>query len=147
MDFGLLPAGRDRLSLAAHHRPDSIAEQDIRRLARWPRRRNTDGTPGPYRPAAADTGERSMKLLLALLAAGGLTAGLLGNLFGNDPYTVTAYFLSAEGLTPQNDVVINGARVGKDSSAPIPPDNRPRQDGAQLVLEARGSAAPPHRGP
>ena len=45
-----------------------------------------------------------MKLLLALLAAGGLTAGLLGNLFGNHPYTVTAYFLSAEGLTPQNDV-------------------------------------------
>ena len=29
-----------------------------------------------------------MKLLLALLAAGGLTAGLLGNLFGNHPYTV-----------------------------------------------------------
>src|SRR5438270_1676444 len=146
MDFGLLPAGRDRLSLAAHHGPDSIAEQDIRLLARWPRRRNTDGTPGPHRPAAADTGERPMKLLLALLAAGGLAAGLLGNLFGNHPYTVTAYFLSAEGLTPQNDVVINGARVGKVSSVAIAPDNGPSQGGAQVVLEVEGSAAPLHRG-
>src|SRR2546423_13245664 len=146
MDFGLLPAGRDRLSLAPLHRPVSIPGQDSRRLARWPRRRNTDGTPGPHRPAAADTGERSMKLLLALLAAGGLTAGLLGNLFGNHPYTGTAYFLSAEGLTPQNDVVINGARVGKDSSVSIAPDNGPSQGGAQVVLELEGSAAPLHRG-
>src|SRR5438552_16892563 len=87
-----------------------------------------------------------MKLLLALLAAGGLMAGLLGNLFGNHPYTVTAYFLSAEGLTPQNDVVINGARVGKVSSVAIAPDTGPSQGGAQVVLEVEGSAAPLHRG-
>src|SRR2546423_9972339 len=136
MDFGLLPAGRDRLSLAAYHRPDSIAEQDIRLLARWPRRRNTDGTPGPHRPAAANTGERPMKLLLALLAAGGLTAGLLGNLFGNHPYTVTAYFLSAEGLTPQTDVLINGRPVGKVSSYSIGPANAPTPGGAQEGLGA-----------
>src|SRR5207253_1717990 len=123
-----------------------MAEQDIRLLARWPRRRNTDGTPGPHRPAAADTGERPMKLLLALLAAGGLAAGLLGNLFGNHPYTVTAYFLSAEGLTSQNDVVINGARVGDVSAVAIAPDNGPSQGGAQVVLELEGSAAPLHRG-
>ena len=76
-----------------------------------------------------------MKLLLGLLAAGGLAAGLLGNLFGNHPYTVTAYFLSAEGLTPQNDVVINGARVGKVSSVAIAPDNGPSQGGAQEVTD------------
>src|SRR6266581_2137321 len=87
-----------------------------------------------------------MKLLLALLAAGGLAAGLLGNLFGNHPYTVTAYFLSAEGLTPQNDVVINGARVGKVASVSIAPDNGPSQGGAQVALEVEGSAAPLHRG-
>ena len=87
-----------------------------------------------------------MKLLLALLAAGGLTAGLLGNLFGNHPYTVTAYFLSAEGLTPQKDVVINVARVGKVSSVAIAPDNGPSQGGAEVVLEVEGSAAPLHRG-
>src|SRR5437773_11693309 len=87
-----------------------------------------------------------MKLLLALLAAGCLAAGLLGNLFGNHPYTVTAYFLSAEGLTPQNDVVINGARVGKLASVSIAPDNGPSQGGAQVVLEVEDSAAPLHRG-
>src|SRR5438445_3056679 len=85
-----------------------------------------------------------MKLLLALLAAGGLTAGLLGNLFGNQPYTVTAYFLSAEGLTPQNDVVINRARVGKVCYVAIAPDNGPSQGGAQEVLEDAGTAAPHH---
>src|SRR5438067_12011478 len=87
-----------------------------------------------------------MKLSLALLAAGGLTAGLLGNLFGNHPYTVTAYFLSAEGLTPQNDVVINGARVGKVSSVAIAPDNGASQGGAQVVLQVDGASAPLHRG-
>jgi len=87
-----------------------------------------------------------MKLLLALLAAGGLTAGLLGNLFADHSYTVTAYFLSAEGLTPANDIVINGARVGKVRSVGIAPDNGPSQGGAQVVLEIDGNAAPLHRG-
>ena len=64
-----------------------------------------------------------MKLLIGLLAAGAMAAGLLGNVFGNHPYTVTAYFLSAEGLTRENDVVINGARVGKVLSVGIAPDN------------------------
>src|SRR5438128_9501771 len=87
-----------------------------------------------------------MKLLLELRADGRLAARLLGNLYGNHPYTVTAYFLSAEGLTPQNDVVINGARVGKVASVSIAPDNGPSQGGAQVVLEVEGSAAPLHRG-
>src|SRR5438067_2417610 len=87
-----------------------------------------------------------MKLSLALLAAGGLTAGLLGNLFGNHPYTVTAYFLSAEGLVAQNDVVINGARVGKVVSVGVAPDDGASQGGAQVVLQVDGASAPLHRG-
>jgi len=87
-----------------------------------------------------------VKLLIALLAAAGLAAGLLGNLFGNHPYTVTAYFLSAEGLTPENDVVINGAKVGKVLSVGIAPDTGPSQGGAQVVLAIDASAAPLHRG-
>jgi phospholipid/cholesterol/gamma-HCH transport system substrate-binding protein len=87
-----------------------------------------------------------VKLLIALLAACGLAAGLLGNLFGNHPYTVTAYFLSAEGLTQENDVVINGARVGKVVSVGIAADNGPSQGGAQVVLEVDGSSAPLRRG-
>jgi phospholipid/cholesterol/gamma-HCH transport system substrate-binding protein len=87
-----------------------------------------------------------VKLLIALLVAGGLAAGFLGNVFGNHPYTVTAYFLSAEGLTQENDVVINGARVGKVLSVGIAPDDGPSQGGAQVVLEVDGSSAPLHRG-
>jgi phospholipid/cholesterol/gamma-HCH transport system substrate-binding protein len=87
-----------------------------------------------------------MKLLIALLAAGALAAGLLGNVFGNHSYTVTAYFLSAEGLTQENDVVINGARVGKVVSVGIAPDNGPSQGGAQVVMAIDGPSAPLHRG-
>src|SRR3979411_1285612 len=102
MDLGLFAAGRDRLSLAANHRADAIAAEDGRNPSGRPERRNADRAPGPRRPPAAVTGKRPVKLLIALLAAAGLAAGLLGNLFGNHPYTVTAYFLSAEGLTPEN---------------------------------------------
>src|ERR1700704_427082 len=87
-----------------------------------------------------------MKLLIALLAAGALLAGLLGNLFGDHGYTVTAYFLSAEGLTQENDVVINGASVGKVLSVGIAPDNGPSQGGAQVVMAIDRGAAPLHRG-
>ena len=87
-----------------------------------------------------------MKLLIGLLAAGALAAGMLGNVFGNHGYTVTAYFLSAEGLTQENDVVINGARVGKVLSVGIAPDNGPSQGGAQVVMAIDGPSAPLHRG-
>ena len=87
-----------------------------------------------------------MKLLIGLLAAGALAAGMLGNVFGNHGYTVTAYFLSAEGLTQENDVVINGARVGKVLSVGIAPDSGPSQGGAQVVMAIDGPSAPLHRG-
>ena len=87
-----------------------------------------------------------MKLLIGLVAAGALAAGMLGNVFGNHGYTVTAYFLSAEGLTQENDVVINGARVGKVLSVGIAPDNGPSQGGAQVVMAIDGPSAPLHRG-
>jgi len=82
-----------------------------------------------------------VKILFALLAGGALMlAGLLNTVFANHPYTVTAYFVSAEGLTQENDVVINGARVGKVQSVGLAPD------GAQIVLELDGRAAPLQRG-
>jgi phospholipid/cholesterol/gamma-HCH transport system substrate-binding protein len=87
-----------------------------------------------------------MKLILALLAAGTLLAGLSSALFGSHPYTVTAYFLSAEGLTPANDVVISGAKVGKVVSVGIAPDDGPSQGGAEVVLQVDGKSAPLHRG-
>jgi phospholipid/cholesterol/gamma-HCH transport system substrate-binding protein len=87
-----------------------------------------------------------MKIMVAILAAGAMLTGLATALFGNHAYTITAYFISAEGLTPQNDVVINGSRVGKVDSVSIAPDDGPSRAGAQVVLEIDGSAAPLHRG-
>jgi len=87
-----------------------------------------------------------MKLLLAIIAAGAVAAGLLGNVFGNYDYTLTAYFLSAEGLTQENDVVINGARVGKVLSVSVAADNGPSQGGAQVVMAIDRGSAPLHRG-
>jgi phospholipid/cholesterol/gamma-HCH transport system substrate-binding protein len=86
-----------------------------------------------------------IKLAVIVLGAGALLAGLLNSVLGNHPYTVTAYFLSAEGLTPQNDVVISGARVGKVTAVSVAPESAPG-GGAQVVLEIDGSAAPLHRG-
>ena len=87
-----------------------------------------------------------MKFLVVVLAAGGLLAGVTTAVFGSHPYTITAYFLSAEGLTPQNDVVINGTRVGKVDSVAVAPDDGPSHGGAQVVMEIAGSSAPLHRG-
>src|SRR4029077_8576489 len=66
--------------------------------------------------------------------------------FGNHDYTLTAYFLSAEGLTQENDVVINGARVGKVLSVSVAADNGPSQGGAQVVMAIDRGSAPLHRG-
>ena len=87
-----------------------------------------------------------MKILIAVLAAGGLLAGLAGNLLGHHPYTLTAYFLSAEGLTQENDVVINGARVGKVTSVAIAPDNGASPNGAEVVMEIDAGSSPLRRG-
>src|SRR5256714_3153437 len=146
MDFCLLAPGGDRLPRAADHRPDSLRAEDLAVRVGRRQRRRTDGTPGPFRLAAADAGKSPVKVLIGLLAAGALAAGMLGNVFGNHGYTVTAYFLSAEGLTQENDVVINGARVGKVLSVGIAPDNGPSQGGAQVVLAIDGPSAPLHRG-
>ena len=86
------------------------------------------------------------KLLVAVLAAGGVLAGLMNTVFGNHPYTVTAYFLSAEGLTAENDVVINGARVGKVVTVSVAPDSGASGGGAEVTIEVDKGAAPLHRG-
>jgi phospholipid/cholesterol/gamma-HCH transport system substrate-binding protein len=87
-----------------------------------------------------------MKALFALLAAGALLlTGLVNTVFNHHPYTVTAYFVSAEGLTQENDVVISGARVGKVQSVGLAPDGPSGPGGAQIVLELDQSA-PLHRG-
>ena len=87
-----------------------------------------------------------MKILLAVVATGTLLAGLSIGVFGGHSYTITAYFVSAEGLTPQNDVVINGARVGSVTAVSVAPDDGPDHAGAEVVMQINGGSAPLHRG-
>ncbi len=87
-----------------------------------------------------------MKILLGIVATGTLLAGLSIGVFGGHSYTLTAYFVSAEGLTPQNDVVINGARVGSVTSVSVAPDDGPGHAGAEVVMQINGGSAPLHRG-
>jgi phospholipid/cholesterol/gamma-HCH transport system substrate-binding protein len=87
-----------------------------------------------------------MKLLLVgLVAAGAMLAGLGNALFGHHDYTVNAYFLSAEGLVPRNDVVINGARVGSVSAVTVAPDGD-GPGGARVTMQIDTASAPLRRG-
>lgn len=87
-----------------------------------------------------------MKLLVGIVAAGVVLAGMGFGIFGGHSYTITGYFLSAEGLVPENDVVINGSVVGKVVSVGIAPDDGTSQGGAQIVMQVNGASAPLHRG-
>ena len=88
-------------------------------------------------------------MLKLIVLAGGLlaalgsflasTAGLLP--FGNQPYQVTAHFLSAEGVTPGNDVLISGVPVGKVASVAVAPESD-AGGGALIVLEINRQYAP-----
>lgn len=86
-----------------------------------------------------------VKVFAALLVAGGAVWGAASTLFSNHAYTVTAFFLSAEGLTPQNDVVINGARVGEVVSVGLAPADSSTEGGAKVVLQI-DREAPLHQG-
>jgi phospholipid/cholesterol/gamma-HCH transport system substrate-binding protein len=86
-----------------------------------------------------------IKALAGVAVLAGVLTGLL-NFSGDHSYRVTAYFLSAEGLTAQNDVVVGGARVGKVVSVEVAPDADGSQGGARVVIEVDGTAAPLHRG-
>lgn len=87
-----------------------------------------------------------MKLIaLAVLAGGALFAGLMNTLFGSHQYTITAYFLSAEGVVPQNDVMLNGARVGQVTAVAVAPESD-GTGGAKVTLAIDGVAAPLHEG-
>lgn len=87
-----------------------------------------------------------MKLLaIAVVAVGTVLAGLGNTVFGQHAYTVTAYFLSAEGLVPQNDVMLNGARVGQVLAVEVAPDTDGTA-GARVTMEIDGRAAPLRQG-
>jgi phospholipid/cholesterol/gamma-HCH transport system substrate-binding protein len=86
-----------------------------------------------------------LKVAASALAISGLLAGL--SVFNaSKPYQVTGYFLSAEGVVPANDVVVNGAAVGKVTSVTLADDSSPSAAGARIVMQLDSKYAPLRRG-
>ena len=87
-----------------------------------------------------------MMLLKGGALAMTLLAGVFGAVFSLRPhdYVVTAHFLSAEGLTSGNDIVLSGTRVGTVDSVRIGGDD----DGGGAIVKFKVDSryAPLHRG-
>jgi phospholipid/cholesterol/gamma-HCH transport system substrate-binding protein len=82
--------------------------------------------------------------LLGAILAAGFGAVNLG-LGGDHPYNITGHFLSAEGLTPGNDVLIGGVPVGKVASVSLAPDSD-TAGGALIKMAIDRKYAPLRRG-
>lgn len=87
-----------------------------------------------------------IKLVAALTAAVALAAGAISALFSDHGYTLTAYFLSAEGVVAGNDVVLGGAVVGSVEEVSLASQDGSGQAGARIVMRIDGQAAPLHQG-
>jgi phospholipid/cholesterol/gamma-HCH transport system substrate-binding protein len=87
-----------------------------------------------------------IKLLAVVLAAGGLAAGLVSTLLNDHSYTLTGYFLSAEGVVAGNDVVVGGAVVGSVKEVSLASGDGGGQAGARIVMRIDEKAAPLRRG-
>jgi virulence factor Mce-like protein len=89
--------------------------------------------------------------VLLKAVAGFVVLGSLG-FFGiqwrqaNQPYEVTAYFISAEGLVSGNDVVLGGAPIGHVSGVGLAPDSAPGGAGAAAQIQIDGKFAPLRQG-
>jgi virulence factor Mce-like protein len=89
-------------------------------------------------------------MLLKLVAVvGAVLAATFGavnlGLGGSPSYTITGHFLSAEGLTQGNDVLISGVQVGKVESVSLAPDSD-TVGGALIKLSIDRKYAPLRRG-
>lgn len=85
-----------------------------------------------------------------LLAIGAVAvAAVLGVAFlgvGNRTYTVKAYFVNAELVSPLNDVTIGGQVVGKVTDVSIVPSDQLSQGGAIITMQIDPRFAPLHEG-
>ncbi len=65
---------------------------------------------------------------------------------GGHQYTLTAYFVNAERLVPQNDVTINGQIVGKVTDVELAPQDQQQAGGAVVTMQIDSKYAPLHQG-
>ena len=82
-------------------------------------------------------------LLTAVAAAAVLGVGYLAQ---PKPYTVQAYFVSAELVVPQNDVTIGGDVVGKVTSVQLVPEGSQALGGVLITMQIDPAHAPLKQG-
>lgn len=85
-----------------------------------------------------------LKSVIALLGMAGLLGAGYNVWEQNQPYSLTAYFISAEQVVPGNDITLNGVPVGKVGEVSIAPDNSTA--GAVVRLDIDRQFAPLRRG-
>jgi phospholipid/cholesterol/gamma-HCH transport system substrate-binding protein len=90
-------------------------------------------------------------MILLKAFAGAILLGGLGSLGvawwgANQPYELTAYFISAEGLVAGNDVLLGGVPVGRVSEVGLAPEGAPGGAGAVVRINIERQYAPLHRG-
>ncbi|MHB8572848.1 MAG: MlaD family protein [Candidatus Dormibacteria bacterium] len=72
-----------------------------------------------------------------------ILAGVTGVAYaGSRPYTVKGYFLSAEGITTQNDVVLQGVPIGSVTAVELAPDDAAGGAGAIITMQLDEHFAP-----
>ena len=86
-----------------------------------------------------------MLKLVAVLGALLAAFGALNFGGGSHTYSITGHFLSAEGLTAGNDVVIGGVQAGKIESVAVAPDSD-STGGALVRMSIDPKYAPIRRG-
>jgi phospholipid/cholesterol/gamma-HCH transport system substrate-binding protein len=65
---------------------------------------------------------------------------------GGHEYTVSAYFVNAERIVPQNDVTINGQIVGSVTDVQLVPEDQQQDGGALITMQVDSKYAPLHQG-
>jgi virulence factor Mce-like protein len=86
-----------------------------------------------------------LRISLALVALSALIAGC-GAFNSSRPYEVTASFLSAEGVTERNDVVISGVPVGQVTAVALADESSPTGAGAKITMQIQPRFAPLRKG-
>jgi phospholipid/cholesterol/gamma-HCH transport system substrate-binding protein len=86
-----------------------------------------------------------IKLFALGTALATVAAAVLGVAGNQGPYTITGHFLSAEGVVPGNDVLIDGVKVGTVASVSLAPDDDPT-GGALVQMNLDRKYAPLHAG-
>ena len=86
-----------------------------------------------------------IKLLAGAVTAALIATGAFHVIAGDPAYTLTGYFISAEGVVPGNDVVVDGAIVGKVTSVSLASPDSSSEGGARIVMRI-DKGAPLHQG-